>query len=207
MSSSSRRERLKKTCCCRQRDQFDAGLRRRCPPPTRKLAHGCVTLNGTLVSVPAWHRRRDSRSRRSSIAPGGCCACPIAPCEDGVALDGLARRRHRLGGPVLEGAGLEIEIERPPVRGGGLDRLGPLRLRGGQQRQGQGEAGKGDNGEQEENGALLDHSSMERTRSALKYRGNEVSLQKCSDFGGIGQDGCAASPKRLMELRLVCRCA
>ncbi len=38
-----------------------------------------------------------------------------AEIGDRVAVDGLATEGLALGGPVLQGAGLEIEIERPTI--------------------------------------------------------------------------------------------
>ena len=47
-----------------------------------------------------------------------------APLDDGVALDRLAVEGVALGGPVLEGAGLEIEVERLAVGADGQDAFG-----------------------------------------------------------------------------------
>ena len=98
------------------------------PPPTRNDAQGCVTLNGTEVSVPC------GSSPWILIAADPVLALVLAlhvaaARGDGVALDRLALEGVALGGPVLERAGLEVEVERLAVVADRQDALRRFRLR------------------------------------------------------------------------------
>ena len=111
------------TLPCRA-DEFDAGLRAAARRRRGTIAHGCVTLNGDARSACPAACRRASRSCRSSNSPW-CSALHVAAAgADGVALDRLALEGVALGGPVLERAGLEIEVERLAVGPDGANAIG-----------------------------------------------------------------------------------
>ena len=85
------------------------------PPPTRKLANGLVTRNGTEVKVPSARRRRP-RKLPTQNRPGVPAVHVAATPVNGVALDRLTLEGIPLGRPVGQGAGLEVQVERASAR-------------------------------------------------------------------------------------------
>ena len=101
------------------------------PPATRKLAYGCVTLNGAEVSVPCGCvALRDFVAADPELA-GVLALHAAAAGRHRVALDRLAGERVARGRPSLRASAFEIEVQRLAVdargklaRGGRSGRFG-----------------------------------------------------------------------------------